>query len=141
MFQKKIFISFDYQHDRNYRYLLTALAKNPRFSVDFYDATPDEIQSDAVDRVKAVLTNKINAATHTLVIVGKHANSRHPDAVEIGTRNWQWWEIEKSAEKNKGFIAVKLDRSYESPDPLKNKNATWAYSFDVDAITQAINNA
>jgi len=35
--QKRIFISFDYDNDKHYRYLLSAWAKNSNFSIDFYD--------------------------------------------------------------------------------------------------------
>lgn len=96
MAKKRIFISFDYDHDRNYRYLLTALAANPRSDIDFADCTPEEIQSYDISRIKAVLTGKIREATHVLVIIGKQANSDHPDRQEIGERNWQWWEIKKA---------------------------------------------
>ena len=139
--KKRIFISFDYEHDKNYRYLLTALAKNPRSDIEFTDVTPEEIQSYDVGRIKAVLTKKIKEATHTLVIVGKYANSYHLDRDEIGKRNWQWWEINKSDEEGKGFIAVKIESSNEPPEPLYGKGATWANSFTVDAIVNAIDRA
>lgn len=139
--KKRIFISFDYEHDKNYRYLLTALAKNPRSDIEFTDVTPEEIQSYDVGRIKAVLTKKIREATHTLVIIGKYANSYHPNRDEIGERNWQWWEINKSDEEGKGLIAVKIESSNESPKPLYAKGATWANSFTVDAIVNAIDRA
>lgn len=141
MSNKRIFISFDYDHDRRYRFLLLALAENPRSDIEFDDVTPEEIQSYDISRIKAVLTKKIQEATHTLVIVGEHANSYHPDQEEIGERNWQWWEINKSHEEGKGFIAVKIDSSNESPGPLYEKGATWAYSFTVDSIVNAIDKA
>ena len=135
---KRIFISFDYTNDKNYRYLLTALAKNPRSDIEFNDVTPEEIQSYDVGWIKAVLTQKIKDATHTLIIVGKYANSQHPDSSEIGERNWQWWEINKTYEEGKGFIAVKIELSNESPEPLYGKGAAWANSFTVDSIVNAI---
>lgn len=141
MAKKKIFISFDYDHDRRYRYLLSALKENSRNDLDFDDLTPEEIDTDDVGRVKAVLTSKIRAATHTLVIVGAHANSYHRDRRKIGTRNWQWWEIEKSAEARNKFVAVKIDSGNDSPDPLLGKGATWARSFKVDSIINAVDRA
>ena len=137
---KEIFISFDYDHDRNYRYLLNALSKNPRSDLEFVDVTPQEIESFDVARIKGVLTQRIDSATHTLVIVGKHANSYHRDR-EIGTRNWQWWEIDKSAELGNKFVAVKIESSNTSPDPLMGKGAKWAMSFNVEAIIKAIDEA
>lgn len=138
---KKVFICFDYDHDRHYRYLLSALSENSSSDIKFDDLTPEEIQSYDIARIKAALTRKINEATHTLVIVGSHANSYHEDREEIGERNWQWWEIKKSDEKNKKFIAVKIKSSNNTPDPLYGKNATWAHSFTVESILNAINNA
>jgi len=141
MSTKRIFISFDYDHDRRYRYLLKALSENPRSDLEFTDVTPEEIQSYDISRIKAVLTRKIREATHTLVIIGKHANSVHPDRAEIGERNWQWWEIKRSIDESNKLIAVKIDRSNPTPDPLYGQNVSWAYSFTVDSIIKAIDSA
>jgi hypothetical protein len=65
----------------------------------------------------------------------------HPDRARIGTQNWQWWEIEKSKELKKRLIAVKIERANPVPTPLLNSNATWAHSFNVPAIVQAIADA
>lgn len=138
---KKVFISFDYDNDRRYRYLLKALINNPSSDIEFEDLTPEEIQSYDIGRIKAALTRRIRKSTHTLVIIGAHANSNHPDRDEIGTRNWQWWEIEKSHEEDNKFIAVKIKSSNSTPDPLYGKGATWAHSFSVDSIIKAINKA
>jgi len=141
MANKKIFISFDYDNDRNYRYLLSALSKNQSSEIEFEDLTPEEIQSYNVDRIKAVLTRRISESTHVLVIIGKHANSYHPDHSKIGERNWQWWEIKKAHEKGKKFIAVKIESSNDTPEPLYGKRATWARTFNVQSILNAINSA
>ncbi len=141
MARKRIFISFDYDHDKNYRYLLTALKENTSSPIDFDDTTPDEIDTNDIGRVKAVLTTKIRNSTHTLVIVGKHANAPHKDSAKIGTRNWQWWEIEQSKADRKGLIGVKIERANDSPTPLLNAGASWAGSFNIEAILKAINEA
>ncbi|MDP9316332.1 MAG: TIR domain-containing protein [Chloroflexota bacterium] len=139
--RKKICISFDWHNDRNYRHLLSAWAANANNPVDFIDLTPGEIDTNAVDRVKAVLTTQIRAATHTLVLLGAHANTRHRDSVTIGTRNWIWWEIEKSKAEGKGLIAVRLATGNPTPDPLYNSGVKWATSFTQDEILKAINEA
>lgn len=141
MANKRIFISFDYDNDRNYRYLLKALIANPRSDLAFEDLTPEEIQSYDIGRIKAALTQRIRKSTHTLVIIGAHANSNHPDSEGISTRNWQWWEIEKSAEEGNGFIAVRIKSSNSTPTPLLGKGATWANSFKVESIIRAIDEA
>jgi len=141
MARKKVFISFDYDYDRHYRYLLSALKENSSSELEFEDVTPEEIQSSDISRIKAVLTRKIKDATHTLVIIGAHANSYHPDRAEIGERNWQWWEIKRSQEEGNKMVAVKIDKTNPTPEPLYNSNVSWAYSFKVASIIEAIENA
>ena len=137
--RKRVFISFDYDQDRNYRYLLAALKANPRSPIDFDDLTPGQVKTTNPSRVKAVLTTRIRRATHTLVIIGPCINAYHPDSAKIGTRNWQWWEIEKSKAEGNGLIAVKIEPEYPTPDPLVGADATWVLSFEVDAILKALN--
>lgn len=138
---KKIVISFDWHNDRRYRNLLAAWLKNPNFAVDFEDLTPGAIATDDVGRVKAVLTTKIRSATHTLVLVGEHANDTHPDSTKIGTRNWIWWEVEQSKAEGKRLIAVKIKSTNPTPDPLRGSSATWAMSFSEAAVQKAIDEA
>jgi hypothetical protein len=137
--RKRIFISFDYDNDRHYRYLLDALEENSKNQIDYEDVTPDEIQSNDIATIKAGLLSKIKKSTHALVIVGAKANSFDVRATQIGQRNWQWWEIAASKAEGKGLIAVKIEPGYESPEPLKNAKATWAMAFKVDSILKAIN--
>jgi len=139
--RKKIFISFNYTDDNRYRNLLNALAKNTNSPVEFEDYTPSEIKSYDVGRIKAALTRRIKDSDYTLVIIGENANQRHPDYMKIGTRNWQWWEIEKATEEGHKFIAVKIQNAHPTPDPLKNRGATWARSYNVEAIAKAIDDA
>lgn len=139
--RKRVFISFDYDHDNRYRYLLSALKENAGSAIDFEDVTPKEIRSSDVAAVKRVLTTRIRSATHTLVIVGEYANSPHKDRAKIGERNWQWWEIKKSIEEGKGLIAVKIKKSNAPPASLLRAGAKWALTFDVPAILKAIGDA
>lgn len=138
---KNIFISFDYENDRRYKNLLTALSENPRFTIKFNDRSSGEINSYNIPTIKGSLTKKINDADYTLVIVGQYANSRHKDSGQIGYKNWINFEVAKSKEARNKIVAVKIDRSYASPDELLGANASWAYSFSVDSIEEAINNA
>jgi len=139
--KKKIFISFNYDDDKDYRYLLSALNANTGSEIEFEDYTPSEINSLDVGQIKRVLRRKIREADYTLAVIGKGANSYHRDREEIGYRNWQWWEIEKAAEDGHKFIAVKIKSEYEPPDPLYGKKATWARSYKVDSIVKAIKDA
>lgn len=141
MAKKKVFISFDYEDDRDYRYLLSAWDRNTNFEFTFSDLTPSEIQSWRIDRIKAALTRKINQATYTLVIVGKNANKRHPDWREIGYRNWINFEVAKSKENGNKLVGVKINKSYESPEELLGSGASWAMSFTQQAIMKALEDA
>jgi len=141
MTKKKVFVSFDYENDRHYKYLLEAWDANPDFGFVFADATPNEIDSDNVGRVKAALTAKINSATHTLVIVGKEANKLHKDHDLIGFRNWINFEVHQSVERGSRIAAVKLDKSFDSPEELIGVGAAWAFSFEEESIIDALNEA
>lgn len=136
-----VFVSFDYDNDRYYKFLLEAWHANPRFRFTFQDGTPGEINSTNVGRVKAALTTKIQAATHTLVIVGQYANTHHRHRALIGHRNWINFEIAQSKAAYNRIVAVKLDRSYESPNELVGANATWAMAFTEEAIVRALSEA
>jgi hypothetical protein len=141
MAKKKVFVSFDYEKDKQYYYLLKAWDANSNFEFSFSDYTSREIQSDSIPVVKANLTKKIKEATYTLVIVGEDANKRHKDYLEIGYKNWQNFEIAKSKENANKLVGVKIDKSYSSPDELLNSGASWALSFTQEKIIEALNNA
>ncbi len=118
--------------------MLEAWNNNPHFQFVFPDATPREINSKNVGRVKAALTLRIESATHTLVIVGKEANTLHKDHELIGFRNWVNFEVSKSKELGKQLVAVKLNRLNRLPLALIGANASWAMSFTQPAIMVAL---
>ncbi len=138
---KKIFISFDYTKDHRYKDLLLAWDANKNFDFSFNNYTSNEIQSENIDRVKAALTAKINSADYTLVIVGTDCNKRHPNAMNIGYKNWQIFEIEQSKRAGNKIIAVKLNYYNDTPNELYNSDVSWAMSFTFEAIKKAIENA
>lgn len=141
MAKKKVFVSFDYENDKHYKFLLEAWDANPDFDFYFSDLSSQEINSWDIPTIKSALTRRINQATYTLVIVGKYANTQHKDYKEIGYKNWLNFEIARSkANKNK-LVAIKIDKEYTSPDELLNSGASWAMSFTKDAIVKALNNA
>lgn len=141
MAKKKVFVSFDYENDKHYKFLLKAWDANPEFDFSFSDLSSQEINSWDVSRVKAALTRKINSATYTLVIVGKEANKKHADSYEIGYKNWLNFEIAKSKINRNKLVAVKLSSTYTSPDELLVSGAKWAMSFKQDSIIKALKEA
>ena len=138
MAKRKVFVSFDFEHDKYYKYLLEAWDANPDFEFSFADKTPDEINSYNIGVIKAGLTLKIKEANYTLVIIGEYANTRHKDASLIGEINWINWEIKKSIGEGNKLVAIKIDKSYESPNAILGQDASWALSFTQDAIIKAL---
>ena len=141
MAKKKVVVCFDFENDKHYKRTLNMWDANSNFEFSFNDLTPNEIQSNDIPTIKSVLTRKINQATYTLVVVGQYANSSHADKKEIGYKNWQNFEIAKSKENRNKLIAVKIDKSYTSPEELIGAGASWAMSFTKDAIIKALDNA
>lgn len=141
MAKKKVFVSFDYENDKHYKFLLEAWDANPNFDFYFSDLSSREIQSWDIPTIKSALTTKINQATYTLVIVGKYANSYHKDSKEIGFKNWLNFEIARSKSAGNKLVAVKLDREYTSPDELLYSGAEWAMSFSKESIINALEKA
>lgn len=137
----KIFISFNYTYDCDYRYMMSAWGANPYFDFTYDDRTPSEIKTNSVGRVKAVLTTKIRESSAVVVIVGKHANELHPDACLIGYRNWQNYEIAKAKELGKKLIAVQINKDFGYPDELRGVNAKRIYSFNPRDIFEAVRNS
>ena len=141
MAKKKVFVSFDYEKDKHYKFLLQAWDANPEFDFYFSDLSADEIKSKSVPVVKQVLSTKINAANYTVVIVGAEANRQHSDHKEIGHKNWLNYEVSKSKEHKNKLVGIKTDKSYDSPSELLNSGAKWAMSFTQAAIIKALNEA
>ena len=138
MNKPKIFVSFDFEKDRQYKYTLNMWNANSAFEFTCDDRSPHEIQTDSVAVVKNVLSRKINEASAVIVIIGQDANKLHPDWREIGYRNWQNYEVAKAKALGKKLIAVQLNSYYSYPEELINANATRVYSFTQDGIIKAV---
>ncbi|MGP8154263.1 MAG: TIR domain-containing protein [Smithella sp.] len=132
MAKKQIFVSYDYDNDKNYKNLLLAWDANKLF--DFYmgDASADvSIDSTNATAIKRAISAKINAVNNFLCIVGKNTYKS----------KWVLWEIDKAKELGRKIIAVKIDRENQTPSELLNIGASWAHSFTFDAIKNAIDKA
>lgn len=141
MAKKKVFISFDYEKDKHYYYLLTAWDANSDFEFVFSDYTSKEIKSDDVDVVKRALSRKIGESTYTLVIVGEDANKKHSDSEKIGYKNWQNYEVAKSVERGNKIVGIKINNLYSAPEEMLGVGASWASSFTQLKIIEALNKA
>lgn len=129
MAKKTIFISFDYDNDAHYKNLLVAWDKNKEFDFGFYDGSlRDAINSTNAAYIKSQIKPKILAASRLLCIVGK----------DCSKSAWIDWEIKTAVEASKKLIGVKIERANTSPAALVANGATWALSFNFDAIKKAI---
>lgn len=138
MFKTKVFVSFDFEKDRQYKYMLNAWSENSAFKFTFEDHSSGEIQSSGVSVVKNVLSRKINEASAVIVIIGQDANKLHRDWREIGYRNWQNYEVAKAKELGKKLIAVQIDSRYQYPEELLDANAMRVFGFRQVDIMRAI---
>lgn len=129
MTKNKVFVSFDYDEDKHYKLLLQAWDANKKFDFNFNDQSlTNPIDSNESSRIKAGITNKMNDSTYCLIIIGKHTHKS----------KWISWEIENAHKLGLKLVAVKIDKSYETPDALYDKNASWAMKFKEDSIINAI---
>ena len=58
MYKPKVFVSFDFENDRNYKYLLEAWNKSEKYDFEFDDKSSREINSWNISVIKAALTKK-----------------------------------------------------------------------------------
>src|SRR5689334_10962078 len=107
--KKVVFVSFDYDNDRNYKNLLLAWDKNQEFDFELYDGSlKDAIDSTNASYIKSKIRPLIENATHLLCIVGE----------KCSTNKWIEWEVQTAVDKKKKLIGVKIEKSYTSPAVL-----------------------
>lgn len=131
---KKVFVSYDHSEDVHYKRLLQAWDANTSFDFEFDSRGPDvPIDSEDAGRIKAALTAKMKEADYLLVIVGKKTH----------TSKWVTWEIDraKQSDVKLRLAAVKIDRDYTTPSGLIGVGTSWAYSFTLENIVNALNGA
>lgn len=129
---KKIFISYDYDNDRNYKNTLKMWDANGTFDFSFDDHSADiSINSTDADAIKRAISAKINKATYFTCIVGEKTHRS----------NWVKWEIEKAVELEKRIVAVKTSSANKTPSELLGVGAKWAMSFTEPNIARVINEA
>ena len=129
MAKKTVFISFDYDNDARYKNLLLAWDKNSDFDFGFYDGSlKDAINSTNAAYIKGKIKPKILAAGRLLCIVGEKTSKS----------DWIDWEIQTATDNSKKLIGVKIAKDNTSPSGLIGAGATWALSFNFDAIKKAL---
>ena len=129
--KKKVFISYHYDNEATYKNLLKAWSKNTKFALEFDDHSTDiSVNSTDESVIKRAISRKIKEADIFCCLIGEDTHNR-PMVT---------WEIEKAKELNKKLVAIKIKKSYVSPQGLKSEGAIWATSFNQKAIEKAFNN-
>lgn len=141
MAKKNVYVCFDYELDKRYKFLMEAWNANSDFEFTFNDHSPREIQSDDISVIKACLTKKIKEAKYTIVLAGRDANKRHLDSHMIGYKNWQNFEVARSVENGNVLVVVKLPDYSEAPEECYNKGAVWVGAFNQEDIIKGLNDA
>lgn len=138
MEKPKIFVSFDFKNDRNYKHTLNMWNENSSFEFTYNDISSRKNRGWVTPLICSILLKKIAEATHVIVVVGREANQLHEDSNLIKYRNWQNFEIAQAKSLHKPIIVVQLNSLYEYPDELKNCDVVHVCNFNYDDIIKAI---
>lgn len=130
--ETSVFISYDFDNDKEYKNLIIAWDENDEFDFQVYDESVDvSVDSDDAASIRRVISRRIKQSDVFLCLVGKYTHRSE----------WVEWEIEKADELNKDFAAVKIEKGNETPSALYGKDAEWAYTFNFKRVKEAINDA
>lgn len=130
--ETSVFVSYDFDNDKEYKNLIIAWNGNNEFDFKVYDESVDvSVDSDGASSIRRVISRRIRKSDVFLCLVGEHTHKSE----------WVEWEIEKADELDKDFAAVKINKNNETPDALYGKGAEWAYTFNFDRVKEAINDA
>lgn len=130
--ETSVFISYDFDNDKEYKNLIIAWDENDEFDFQVYDESVDvSVDSDDAVSIRRVISRRIKKSDVFLCLVGEHTHKSE----------WVEWEIEKADELDKDFAAVKIDRDNDTPDALYGKGAEWTYTFNFERVKEVINDA
>lgn len=125
MAKKKVFVGYDYNHDKAAKDRLLGWDANKEFDFSSYDQSFGvAVDSPGAAAIKEDLAARIGAASYFLYIVGK----------ESYRSGWVAWEVRKAVELKKKLVAVKTDSIYNSPCVLQGAEASWSMVFNKQVI-------
>jgi hypothetical protein len=130
MAKNKVFIGYDYDHDKASKDRLLGWDANREFDFSSYDqAFGVAVDSPEAVAIKQDLTARIGDSSHFLCIVGK----------ETYRSVWMAWEIRKAVELKKKLVAAKTDSTNNSPTAMQGVGASWSTTFNFESIKKAVN--
>ncbi len=129
MAKNRVFISYDYDHDKASKDRLLAWDAGKEFDFSSYDQSLDvAVDSNDAATIKQDLSARIGESSHFLCIIGK----------QTYLSGWAAWETQKAVELKKKLVAVKTDSINNSPSVLQRAGASWSLLFTFDSIKKAI---
>jgi len=129
MAKNRVFINYDYDHDKASRDRLLGWDADKEFDFFSYDQSLDvSVDSNEAAAVKQILSARIAESSHFLCIVGK----------QTYRSGWAAWATRKAAELKKKLVAVKTDSINNSPSALQGVGASWSMLFTFDSVKKAI---
>jgi len=117
--KKRVFISFDYDHDEGAKHLLAGQAKNEDSPFDFTDASIKEpLSGDWKDKVRKRMAN----IDVVIGLCGEHTNTAKGVAAEI--------EIAQEKSVSYFFLAAYSDKDCVKPTTAKSADKMYKWTWD-----------
>jgi hypothetical protein len=128
MEKTRVFVCF-HTNDLGSMKTLLDWDKNQEFDFVFEESLPRApFHSEAGNKVKAELKDKIMSASHFLCLVGK----------DSGNNDWINWGVQTASVTGRKVIAVRTVPNAKCPASILNFGATHAKAFTFDAVRNAL---
>jgi hypothetical protein len=117
--KKRVFISFDYDHDEGAKIMLAGQAKLPDSPFDFTDASvKDPLSGDWKDKVRRRMDN----IDIVVVLCGEYTHNATGVAAELTI----------AQEKNKSYflLAAYTDKTCTKPSSAKSSDKIYKWTWD-----------
>lgn len=117
--KKRVFVSFDYDHDEGAKIMLAGQAKLPDSPFDFVDASVKEpLTGDWKDKVK----QKMNNIDLVIVLCGEYTHTAVGVAAEL--------IIVQEKNKNYFLLAAYSDKTCTKPTSAKSSDKMYKWTWD-----------
>ncbi|MBK8536741.1 MAG: TIR domain-containing protein [Candidatus Competibacteraceae bacterium] len=117
--KKRVFISFDYDHDEGAKIMLAGQAKLPDSPFDFTDASvKDHLTGDWKDKVRRRMDN----IDVVVILCGEHTHKASGVAAEL--------TITQEKDKSYFHLAAYPDKACTKPSSAKSGDKVYKWTWD-----------
>lgn len=125
-----VFISYDYDKDRNAKELLNAWSANQNFDLKFKDTSTDiSINSKNKDYIKKCISKGIKSCDTFICIIGKDTHKSQ----------WVKYEIKQACKRGKTIMGVLREKGNKIPETFP-KYGSQLVNFNAKEIINCIEN-